>query len=81
MAWKNGEFDFHGVELFAAQGKTTTPPAGGRINGKGKRRCVSVGRGGEGGVGWGWNECCERKEWSVMKKKMFTGKGFAEARA
>ena len=22
MAWKNGEFDFHGVELFAAQGKT-----------------------------------------------------------
>ncbi len=30
MAWKNGEFDFHGVELFAAQGETTTPREGGR---------------------------------------------------
>ena len=26
MAWKNAEFDFHAVELFAPQGETTTPP-------------------------------------------------------
>jgi hypothetical protein len=25
MPWKNGEFDFHGVELFAPQRETTTP--------------------------------------------------------
>jgi hypothetical protein len=29
MAWKNGENGFHGVELFAAQERTTTLFAGG----------------------------------------------------
>ena len=33
MAWKIGKFDFHGVELFAAQGKTTTPRSGGIVEG------------------------------------------------
>ena len=28
MVWKIAEFDFHGLELFAGQGKTTTPMRG-----------------------------------------------------
>jgi hypothetical protein len=28
MPWKIAEFDFHGVELFAAQRETTTPRKG-----------------------------------------------------
>ena len=30
MPWEIAEFDFHAMELFAGQGETTTPRAGGR---------------------------------------------------
>ena len=45
MAWKNAEFDFHGVELFAPQGKTTGGDMGG-----GERMGLQEGEGGENRV-------------------------------